>query len=275
MKGGRQPRGYTIIEVLIVLAVSSFLFVISATFINGKQERAAFEQGSNQFAAQIRGVIDEVIKGQYSDIPFDCSTSSGVISFAPPTAGKTQGTNQECVFLGKAIHLKMSGGAGKYEVFSLAGARVDPGTGEPITDLKFSLLQAIDSPDVNLTKLLTIPQGVEVTDDLKVTPVIPGPQPYGFAILQNFGSLQVDGSAYSNSGQSVSLYSVDIPHDKDNPVAVAKINLGHDASSFSPVTKVCIPITDGTRGALVYVGSDNGQLSVNLKQLGKDDTPSC
>ena len=59
MLGGRnrhskQPFGYTIVEVMIVLAVSSAMFLIAANFINGKQERTAFSQGSNEMVSQLQ-----------------------------------------------------------------------------------------------------------------------------------------------------------------------------------------------------------------------------
>ena len=70
MNGGKRPLGYTIIEVMIVLAVSGVMFIIAASFISGKQESTAFTEGANEFASQLQQTIAEVADGQYSDVTF-------------------------------------------------------------------------------------------------------------------------------------------------------------------------------------------------------------
>ncbi len=78
MPGGRnrQSLGYTIVEVLVVLAVSSFMFVIAANFINGRQERASFASGSNDLASALRNVLNQVADGHYSDVPMTCTNAA-------------------------------------------------------------------------------------------------------------------------------------------------------------------------------------------------------
>lgn len=101
MKGVKQPLGYTIIEVMIVLAISGLMFLIAANFISGKEESTSFTEGTNEFVTDMQSVINQVTDGQYSDISFQCVSSGGTLSFP---SGGSQGTNPACVFLGKFLY---------------------------------------------------------------------------------------------------------------------------------------------------------------------------
>ena len=146
MKDKKHQFGYTIVEVMIVLAVSGMMFVIAANFINGKQQRTSFFQGSNDMANIIQKVIDDVTNGNFSDVALDCdSAGAGSVDVRDSSdiTADTQGTNPDCVFLGKLVHFyiivdKMrvvSGNGSNYDTsYSVgfvqsAGAIADPATG--------------------------------------------------------------------------------------------------------------------------------------------------
>src|SRR4051794_6940104 len=113
MKGVKAPSGYTIIEVLIVLAVSGVMFIMAANFIDGKNSRTRFQQGSNELGSRVQSVIEEITDGQYSDIPFTCnSTSSSITITGTP---QQQGKNYDCIFIGKIIHFSVGGNQNRYE----------------------------------------------------------------------------------------------------------------------------------------------------------------
>ena len=278
MKGGKTPFGYTIIEVLIVLAVSGFLFVIASTFISGKQERTSFQQASYDFSTQIQAIIDQVTNGEYTDIPFTCSKFGSNLKFNGALT-TTQGTNQECVFLGKIIHLSEGGNRNKYEVFSIAGARENSGV--PITDLANSLVTAIDDPSaarqINLTKKLTTPQNIDVVDVKNISALGSTSNDYAFGFLQSLGSLTTtNGVSELNSGsQTINSYYIGgVNSNKMEQPTVSRINQPN-AGGFHLAKSVCIAISDGTRGALVTIGDRSDQLNVSLKQLGLNSSPSC
>ena len=67
MKSGLKSRGFTIVEVLIFLAVSSALMVSAFTLISGSQNKAAFTVGINDVQQQINAVINNVSNGYYSE----------------------------------------------------------------------------------------------------------------------------------------------------------------------------------------------------------------
>ena len=103
-----RSGGFTIIEVLIVLAVTGALFVSAAIMISGRQNQAAFDQSIRQIQSQIQQTLNEVATGFYSNNSnFQCTAAA---AGQPPTlaAGTaTQGTNSGCIFLGKALQFKV------------------------------------------------------------------------------------------------------------------------------------------------------------------------
>src|ERR1700722_14172147 len=133
MKGGknRQPLGYTILEVMIVLAISGAMFLIAISFISGKQEHTAFTDGVNNMVSQLQDAIQQVTNGEYSDIPLTCTAGSGSPPSFDASGNPSQGTTTSCVFVGKFFHFwpnnPGASGAAAYEVFTLAGNRLDNG----------------------------------------------------------------------------------------------------------------------------------------------------
>ncbi len=108
MKGGKLPLGYTIVEVLVVLAVSGVLFLLAADFITGKQSKTSFQQGSNELVSRLQAIVEEVSTGHYADIPLTCDAFSNPSRLIFDPTVKPQGSNQDCVFLGKIIHFSVA-----------------------------------------------------------------------------------------------------------------------------------------------------------------------
>ena len=130
MNGGRPKQGisagFTIVETLIVMAVTGVLFVSVFVTMSERQHKTEFIQATNDIHSSIQQVINEVSAGYYpSDNNFTCtkdpSTGQVLISNASSAA---QGTNNDCVFLGKAMQFGETGTtAQQYNTFSIAGLR--------------------------------------------------------------------------------------------------------------------------------------------------------
>lgn len=263
MLGGknRQPLGYTILEVMIVLAISGVMFLIAATFVSGKQERTAFTAGVNQMTSQIQDVIEQVIDGQYSDIPLNCtfaaSGSTGTTSFGSATTA--QGTNSNCVFLGKVLQFTSDPSVpGTYNVLSLAGGRLDS-SDNLITTLTNADPQAITSP-VDLTVNQTVPQGLSLSKIIKVTDATTGSSKstYSLAFIQSQGALPSVGSTgnpFVGGAQTVGLY-----YDKSDASLTPP---SFSASNLTPATNIDICLTDGTRYADITLGTDSTNTASN------------
>lgn len=105
MKRGQPPHGYTIIETMMFLIITGFLLVTAITIFNGRIGRTKFTQSVREFDIQIREVLNDVASGLYlSDEKFACFNNS----FNGPrllAVNKEQGTNTDCLFLGKVMQL--------------------------------------------------------------------------------------------------------------------------------------------------------------------------
>ncbi|MEK7059197.1 MAG: hypothetical protein AAB971_00335 [Patescibacteria group bacterium] len=281
MKGVRQSFGYTVVELMIVLAVSGVMFIIAANFISGKQGKTSFIQGSNEMVSRIQGVIEQVTDGQYTDIPMSCTSNGSSLSITG--AVKAQGTNPQCVFMGKIMHFSVASNRNKYEVFSLAGTRLKS-DGTPAINFTDSRLTAVYFPSVvppiNLTSQFTTPQNLDITDMKAVAAdtgvVFPGS--YGVGFVQGMGTagLDINGDAdgsYKSGAQTISMVYLPVMANRNEADAANSINAG----LVNKAKSVCIAVSDGTRGALINIGTDEGsQISVEIKQLGEvSGTVTC
>lgn len=108
---GRVPRsGFTIVEVLIVLAVSSLIFLVAVAFISGRQAKTQFTVAMNDMRQQVQQIINETSSGYYPNQNFNCQANA---AGQPTITGGTQsqGTKNGCVFLGKVIQFGVASGA--------------------------------------------------------------------------------------------------------------------------------------------------------------------
>lgn len=125
MNRGRADvsQGFTVFETLIVLAVTTFLFMSAAIVINGRQQRTDFQVGSRDIQQQLRDIINQTVTGYYpSGSNFSCSQSTPNLRIV---AGATeQGQNGDCVFAGTVLVFNPSAAnLERYAVYPLAARR--------------------------------------------------------------------------------------------------------------------------------------------------------
>jgi len=121
MKSGLKSRGFTIVEVLIFLAVSSALMVSAFALISGSQNKASFTQSINDVQQQIDSVINNVANGYYSagETQKQCVLIGGIPNFTGNPV--VRGSSAQCIFLGRFIAFQ--DGSNEYTVYNVAGAR--------------------------------------------------------------------------------------------------------------------------------------------------------
>lgn len=125
MKGGNKARGFTIVETLIVLAVTGALFAAIAVTLSGRQQKTQFQQAINNVHSQIQEVINEVSTGFYPNTGnFTCdAAATGPVFTATPSP---QGENPDCTFIGKVMQFGVgTNDPEQFNVYSLAGLRRD------------------------------------------------------------------------------------------------------------------------------------------------------
>lgn len=89
-----SPGGFTIVEVLVVVAVTGALFVSVVLLVAGRQQKAQFEQAVNNVKAQVETAINEAQSG-YPGSVAGCRNTGSTYT--------TTGPDNSCIFLGKAI----------------------------------------------------------------------------------------------------------------------------------------------------------------------------
>ncbi len=112
--------GYTIVEVLIFLAVSAVLFASTMALLSGRQQRVHFTNVVRDFETKLTDVANDVSNGYYQsagNVTCDNALTIGV------SASKTQGTNNECIMLGRVIKFGYDTGGERFGIYSLVGRR--------------------------------------------------------------------------------------------------------------------------------------------------------
>lgn len=278
MRGGKTPAGYTVLEVMIVLAVSGVMFVIAANFINGKQAKTAFQTGVNELTAQVQAVIGEVNDGHYSDVAFGCNDSPpnrlNIVGAGPTD---TTGNSQDCTFVGKILHFSEDGDDTRYEVLSLAGARLrsDDTAVTQLSEAKVTPIKTGTGSALSLTVHRQVPQNLQITR-VVITDASGATMPtWNFGFTQGFGSVDTRApNTYSSGAQSASLaYGPGLTSaTSDEDAAISALT-----NNVQLATAATVCVTDGERWATVNVGTSNnaGQLSARGVMHGTTRPAVC
>ena len=123
--GGRS-HGFTIVETMIVLAVSGALFTSAIFFIGGRQQKAEFTASVRNFETSINDIANDVSDGYFADnagtgLINSCTATGASITISTGATG-SQGSRNDCILIGKAIQFAPSGSNGaQYNVMNLVG----------------------------------------------------------------------------------------------------------------------------------------------------------
>jgi hypothetical protein len=123
MKGGRLPHGYTVVEVMIFLAVSTALLVVAILAFQGQQGRTDFATSAREMESRLQDYVNDVSTGFYArPADFGCVGTAGGPVFTG--SSEEQGTNEDCIFIGRVAQFDLSGSGGnQYNVYTVAGLR--------------------------------------------------------------------------------------------------------------------------------------------------------
>ncbi len=102
-----RKQGFTIIEVMIVMAVTSVIFFMATQFISGKEQYNAFKIAANNLQTEYKQILDNVSNGYYPPQNFNCMVSeAGTKPYLSSIANFSQGANWGCIFLGDAVQVQ-------------------------------------------------------------------------------------------------------------------------------------------------------------------------
>jgi len=132
MKRGRQTQGFTIVEVLIFLAVSGALLLSALFFISGTQGKTQFNQAANDVLQQVNAVVNNVANGYYAgNDDVTCSIVAGKPVATNGGGSQDRGTAKDCVFLGRVLSFDSED---SFKIYDVVGKRTD-GAGADIVDI--------------------------------------------------------------------------------------------------------------------------------------------
>lgn len=129
--------GYTIVEVLIFLAISALLFFMAMMFVGGQVNRTEFTETVRDFETHLSDVANNVATGYYQSAN-NVECTKDPVSHQPrfANAANQQGTNGDCIFIGTVIKLGHGGAGGdtSFDQFTVTGIRA-AANGESVRSL--------------------------------------------------------------------------------------------------------------------------------------------
>ncbi len=268
-----KRAGYTILEVLIFLSVSSLMFVTAMRTINGRQKQVQFTQSIQEFDAKIRDIINDVTTGYYpTNETVNCNVIGDDVEIIEST-GEKLGTNDECIYVGKVIHFKSNGDDTAMKIYAMAGKRYSSSDSTPSDSISDAKPKAVSLPgNSNFTETA---ENFITLYGLKVTRVF---RPISDIVFTDYGSLafmsyfggsgvseaqavQIGGISGSIMGSN-ELSSLSIINQiTDNPGNGPSPPTGYFESNTAEGIVICLEGSGGKKASLtVDAGGDNSTI---------------
>lgn len=280
MKVRVSSHGFTVLEVMIFLAVSAGLLVSTTLVLSGQQRKTQFTQAVREVESQIQDIINDVATGYYANTNnFTCSASGAsgrpVIVAA---ASNTQGANRGCIFLGRAIQFAVNGtnesGVNIYNVVGRQEVIVGAFTRE-VKDLDQAVPTAIAPGSGAVPGTSTIPDGitsVTLNNGLRARRMYyrvgaVNTNIGAVAFLSNFGQYAPSGANLISGAQQVNL--IPVVGSGLNNTSQATVDQIDSINNTTPVNPgdgvvICFDDGGGLNHAELTIGSSNRQLSTKL-----------
>lgn len=281
-----KQAGFTIVETIIFISVTGILLASALLIFNGRIGRAEFTQSVQAFDNQIKSTINEVASGTYpTSPPFSCTVDA--VTGAPKIAGtaRAQGTNTDCIFLGKVLQPGVGGQDGcaasalkkctNLNIYTMVGRRA-LANGEVVTTLagaNGAQPRLVDLSAANITdyEKLGYNMYVKSIKDLSKNTTIGA-----IGILQSLGSTTSEaGVNRLNSGiQLLQTWPVASGFPKTQTEIDAAVN--NNAVTFAPGMAnpdkgivICLLSGTSDQKASITLGSNGGLLTTNVL-IGED-----
>lgn len=121
-----KTKGFTIVETLIVLAVTSLLATSTLLLVSGRQGRTEFSTGVRGVESLLRDISNDIADGYYANTAgsqyLTCSSVTATSVVLGTAVADNQGSNTGCVVIGKAIQFApLDLGSNKLKVITLFG----------------------------------------------------------------------------------------------------------------------------------------------------------
>ena len=230
MFGGKRPRGFTIVETMIFLAISGLLFLSTIEIVDGQQNKTEFFQAIHVTFSQLQTLSNNVSDGYYATNPitggFSCTAGSG--AGVPPVLSASpnqQGQNLGCIYVGQMIQFAPGGNTNEFTIYTMVGRQYNGALGStPVT----SLAQAAPWPLSVSANIINYAHTIYLTGGLSVGSVtFTDPNANGGAtqydgmigFMSSFAQQQPNSSFLQNGAQNVDIVPL--------PTVVGNVNAGY------------------------------------------------
>jgi type II secretory pathway pseudopilin PulG len=259
LKSSGVPTGFTIVETLIVLAVTAVLFTTIVLTFAGRQKASAFQQGIQEVRSRIQQSMNEVTNGYFpSTDNFTCTSNTPAqpavvtLNYSPPTGNK-QGTNQGCVFLGKVMEFPGTGSPQQYFTHTIAGYRSQDYL--PLNNLDPTYVTSVTTDD-------TLKNGVTF-----VKMAYQGGTAKAVGFIYSLGKPGDSGIGFANGSQQVDVYAV------IDPSFNGKMSSYVNTSTLAtPGVQLCFKSGTTNQFALISIG---GSDSVSTAKIQVTTQANC
>lgn len=261
--------GYTIVEVLIVLAITGVIFAAGVTLFRGQSQATAFEQGVQDAASEINARIKAVGSSLFfNDRSYGCNVDPNTRRAQLSTTTTTTG-NQACLTLGKAFEV-VTGSSDLY-IYTVLGNRLkysSSATEGPATSLAEARPTTASDPGTDLTQKYVFGNGVQVLSSQAVSRTNQNLQ-------TSLMGYYIDFAGNASSGQNGGLAAVAEAYDyqpagfdpANHQAAVKKCVEGSScpAPALSSHWKLCLASSNRRRTAELVIANAATGLTIDVR----------
>jgi type II secretory pathway pseudopilin PulG len=116
----KNGGGFTILETMIVMTVSATMLASAIILFSGQQRKTQFSQSLRDAESKIQDVLNDVATGYFPNAgSISCSANGGNEPSINTLGASEQGSNYECVFMGKALWIRPDG----FSIYPIVGNR--------------------------------------------------------------------------------------------------------------------------------------------------------
>lgn len=270
MRQGLGTRAYTIIEVLIVLGVTSALIVAALVSVAGQQNKTEFSQAAHEIESQISDIINDVSTGFYPNTNNFSCTSIGNGPILSTAASNDQGANKDCIFMGRVMQFALAGNNENYNSYTVVGQRQQGGNEvTKFSEAKPVAIAPTNNPPANFPNAT---QQNSLQFSLKAVKMFINNAERTTIGAVGFFSTLANYTSNNLASGTTSVDLIPIPGTSLNASAadtVEAINSINDATAKNPAGGVIICFLSGgtSQYGVITIGSSGRQLSTKLDIL--------
>lgn len=227
MKQARHSSGYTIVEVMIVLAISSALFSVAILGYSSQNRKTGFTNAVRDLELTIQDTLNDVSTGYYPNSGnLTCTRTGSPAAYPKVEAGSSQqGTNQDCIFVGKAIDLNSEPADNTFEIYTIMGLKNSSTDREKLAN---SIEDSANRTIANVYQGAIESHTVNNSIDVKRTIVGDGSTSTpsnGFAVVSGFGGGELGGAGATTNQVSVASVDTGYNYGSETQLAIRSSDL--------------------------------------------------